>query len=87
MPGGHFFGAAHTMSRFETAFHEPTVFTRQTAGQWQDAGGLDAASRATRVWQQWLDEFEVPPMQADVRAGLDEFLERRIVEGGSPPES
>jgi trimethylamine---corrinoid protein Co-methyltransferase len=87
MPGGHFFGAAHTMSRFETAFHEPTVFTRQTAGQWQDAGGLDAASRATRVWQQWLDEFEVPPMQADVRAGLDEFLERRIAEGGSPPES
>ncbi|MEY4175726.1 MAG: hypothetical protein RI900_2891, partial [Actinomycetota bacterium] len=86
-PGGHFFGTDHTMQRYETAFHEPTLFTRQTIGQWGDAGGHDASVRATAVWQRWLDEFEAPPMDAGVRAELDEFVARRIAEGGSLPAS
>ncbi|MFZ9629219.1 MAG: trimethylamine methyltransferase family protein [Ilumatobacteraceae bacterium] len=86
-PGGHFFGAQHTMTRFETAFHEPSVFTRHNSGQWTDAGGRDASDRATRVWQRWLDEFEAPPMDATTRESLDAFVARRVAEGGSPPES
>lgn len=86
-PGGHFFGTAHTMQRYETAFHEPTVFTRQTLGQWQDAGSVDASARAGDVWRNWLADFEQPPMDGAVRQELDEFVARRIAEGGSPPES
>jgi trimethylamine--corrinoid protein Co-methyltransferase len=63
------------------------VFTRQTIGQWADAGGHDASARATAVWQRWLDEFEAPPMDADARAALDEFVARRVAEGGSHPAS
>ena len=37
-PGGHFFGTDHTLARYEQAFYEPLVFTRQNFGQWTDAG-------------------------------------------------
>ena len=86
-PGGHFFGTAHTMGRFETAFHEPSLFTRQNIGQWTDDGSVDATGRAEVLWRRWLDDHEQPPMEPDTRAALDDFLERRVAEGGSLPES
>jgi trimethylamine--corrinoid protein Co-methyltransferase len=86
-PGGHFFGTQHTLDRFETAFHEPSVFTRQNFGQWTDGGSVDAADRATEVYQRWLREYEQPPMPDDRRAALDDFMARRIAEGGALPES
>jgi trimethylamine--corrinoid protein Co-methyltransferase len=86
-PGGHFFGTSHTLDRFESAFHEPVAFTRQNHGQWTEGGSVDAATRATEVWQRWLTEFEPPPTDADARAALDEFVQRRVVEGGALPES
>ena len=86
-PGGHFFGTAHTLERFETAFHDPLVFTRQNFGQWTDAGAQDAAERAAGVWQQWLRDFEPPALDGDAQAALAEFVERRIAEGGAQPES
>jgi trimethylamine--corrinoid protein Co-methyltransferase len=86
-PGGHFFGTAHTLERFATAFHEPVVFTRQNFGQWTEAGSPDAATRATEVWQRWLAEFEAPAIDTDAAAALEEFVARRIAEGGALPES
>ena len=82
-PGGHFFGTAHTLERFEAAFHEPVAFTRQNFGQWQEHGGTTAAQRANVVWQQWLAEYEVPPMPDERVAELDAFVERRVSEGGA----
>lgn len=86
-PGGHFFGTEHTMARFATAFREPAVFTRQNVGQWLDAGGLDATDRATRTWQEWLDAFEPPPFDESAHRALDDYVARRIAEGGSLPDS
>ena len=86
-PGGHFFGTAHTLERFETAFHEPSVFTRQNFGQWTDSGAHDAGDRATGVWQQWLRDYERPPMAADAYAAVEDFVARRVAEGGAHPES
>jgi trimethylamine--corrinoid protein Co-methyltransferase len=86
-PGGHFFGTAHTLERFETAFHEPAVFTRMNIGQWIEAGSEDAATRANRTWKHWLAEHVDPPIDDAVRAELAEFVARRTAEGGAPPES
>ena len=86
-PGGHFFGTPHTLGRFETAFHEPTVFTRQNFGQWTEEGSIDAGERAHRTWRRWLDEYAPPPFEADAAAELDEFVERRVAAGGAFPES
>jgi trimethylamine--corrinoid protein Co-methyltransferase len=49
-------------------------------------GGADAAARAHRVWQEWLRDFEPPPIDAAIREELDEFVARRTAEGGAPPE-
>ncbi len=86
-PGGHFFGTAHTLARFETAFYEPEVFTRQNFGQWTDAGSTDAGARATGVWQRWLAEYEEPPLDGAVRDAIDDHVARRIAAGGTLPES
>jgi trimethylamine---corrinoid protein Co-methyltransferase len=86
-PGGHFFGTTHTLDRFETAFHEPTVFSRANLGQWIDAGRPDSAERATVVARQWIDAHVDPPFADDRRAELDDFVARRLAEGGALPES
>jgi trimethylamine---corrinoid protein Co-methyltransferase len=86
-PGGHFFGTTHTLDRFETAFHEPTVFSRANLGQWIDAGSPSATDRAAVVARQWIDAHVDPPFADDRRAALDDFVARRLAEGGALPES
>ena len=54
---------------------------------WQGKAEVDAADRATEVYQRWLREYEQPPMPDDRRAALDDFMARRIAEGGALPES
>lgn len=46
-PGGHFFGCAHTMARFSTAFHEPLMSDWRNFGIWTEAGSPDAACPTT----------------------------------------
>lgn len=86
-PGGHFFGTAHTLERFETAFYEPEVFTRQNFGQWTEGGSLDAGTRATQVWRRWLADYEQPPIDDALLTALDEHVARGVAAGGSHPES
>lgn len=85
-PGGHFFGATHTLSRFETAFYQPLVFSRTNFEQWTEEGSLETAQRATAVWQQALIDYEQPPIPAATVAELEEFVARRIGEGGAEPD-
>ena len=84
-PGGHFFAAAHTMERYQTAFYEPLVSDRRNFGQWQEAGSLSATVRANALWKQVLRDFEPPPFDPGRREAIDEFVERRTAEGGAPP--
>jgi len=85
-PGGHFFGEAHTIERFETAFYEPLVATRASYEQWVEEGRHDARTRANTVWKQRLAAYEPPPIDDAVVAELDEFVARREAEGGAPPD-
>ena len=86
-PGGHFFGTAHTMERYETAFYEPLLFSRATYEQWAEDGSPTTDSRATALWQKIVADFEPPPLDDSVRLALDEFVQRRIAEGGAPVDS
>ena len=85
-PGGHFFGSDHTLARYEQAFYEPLVFTRQNFGQWTDAGSTTAAQRARSVAQQTLAAYGPPPIDDAMLAELDDFVGRRIAEGGAAPD-
>lgn len=85
-PGGHFFAAAHTMERYETAFHAPLVADLSNHGAWREAGGLRADERATAIWQQALADF-TPPRACDGAAGrLARWVADRRQAGGMPPE-
>ncbi len=81
--GGHFFGEAHTMARYERAFYQPLLSNWQNYENWQIAGGKDATQRATEVWKRALAEYQQPPMDAAIREALDAYVETRRAEIGS----
>ncbi len=85
-PGGHFFGTEHTLERYEHAFYEPLVFTRQNFGQWTENGSTTATQRANTVKNRTLASFEPPALDDAIAAELDDYMNRRIAEGGAAPD-
>jgi trimethylamine--corrinoid protein Co-methyltransferase len=81
-PGGHFFGAAHTLERYETAFYAPIVSDWRNFESWQLAGSPTAEQHANRIWKQVLESFSPPPLADERTAELTDFVERRRAEGG-----
>jgi trimethylamine--corrinoid protein Co-methyltransferase len=85
-PGGHFFGAQHTLARYSNAFYEPIISDWRNNQQWLAAGSPDALKRANVVYKQALANYEPPPMDAGVREALNAFVDRRVREGGVPTD-
>jgi trimethylamine--corrinoid protein Co-methyltransferase len=81
--GGHFFGAEHTMSRYETAFYRPMLSDWQNHGAWEAAGSRDALQRATSLWQQALRDYEEPALDPAIREELDAYVAHRREEIGT----
>lgn len=75
--GGHFFGEAHTLARYETAFYQPLLSNWQNYENWELAGGLNATQRATQIWQQALASYQQPPLDPAVVEALNEYVARR----------
>ena len=76
-PGNHFFGCAHTLSRYETAFHECEIADTDSYENWRDAGSRDSMMRANAKWKEILRACESPPLDASVDEGLREFMARK----------
>ena len=85
-PGGHFFGTAHTLARYETAFYEPLLSDWRNWETWKQDGAVDATRRAHKVYRQLLQEYEEPAMDPAVREELTGFIDRRKSEGGATAE-
>jgi trimethylamine--corrinoid protein Co-methyltransferase len=85
-PGGHFFGAQHTQSRFRTAFHKPLLSDWRNYESWEEAGSPEAPSKANRIWKALLAAYEPPPMDEARREELQAFVDRRVAEGGVPTD-
>ncbi len=84
-PGNHFFGAPHTLDRYETAFYTPLLSDWRNFETWYDDGAMDATARANRIWKQLIEEYEEPPLDDAIREELADFVGRRRAEGGVPP--
>src|SRR5208282_799626 len=84
-PGGHFFGCAHTMERYRSAFYAPLVSDWRNYGSWHEDGAKTATERASAIWQSTLDRYVAPVRDPAVVEALDAYVERRISEGGAPP--
>jgi trimethylamine--corrinoid protein Co-methyltransferase len=82
-PGGHYFGAAHTLERYEDAFYAPLVSDWRNFETWEEDGARDATTRANRLWKETLARFEPPPMDPAVAEELAAFIARRTEEGGA----
>lgn len=79
-PGNHFFGCAHTMANYETAFWDSDLADNEPFEKWEIAGSTDAATRANGLWKKRLAEFEAPAMDAGIRQGLEEFVAAKKAE-------
>jgi trimethylamine--corrinoid protein Co-methyltransferase len=82
-PGGHFFGAAHTLARYETAFYQPMVSDWRNFETWEESGSLTATQRANGIWKQLLAEYQAPPLDASIAEALDAFVAHRKEAGGA----
>jgi trimethylamine--corrinoid protein Co-methyltransferase len=86
-PSGHFFGCAHTMERYRTAFYAPLVSDWRNFGQWTEAGSRTATERCHDLWRETLARYAAPARDAAVVEALDAYVARRTAEGGAPPVS
>jgi len=85
-PGGHFFGCAHTLARYTSAFYAPLISDWRNFQQWQAAGSPEAQHKANRLWKEALEAYEKPAMDAAIAEELDAFVARRKAEGGAPTD-
>jgi trimethylamine--corrinoid protein Co-methyltransferase len=76
-PGGHYFGTAHTMERYDSAFYSPVVSDWTNFENWKEAGGLDSAQRANAIWKQAVNDYEQPPLDPAIVEELEDYVERR----------
>jgi trimethylamine--corrinoid protein Co-methyltransferase len=86
-PSGHFFGCAHTMERYRSAFYAPLVSDWRNFGQWTEAGAHTATERATQVCAETLARYAPPARDPAVIEALDAYVARRTEAGGAPPVS
>ncbi len=83
LPGGHFFGSEHTMSRYRDAFYPPFLSDWSNHEAWEAAGSQRAEDRATSVWQQMLEGFQPPNLPQDRIEALEDYVSRRKEEIGT----
>ena len=76
-PGNHFFGCAHTMRHYETAFWDSDLSDNEPFEKWEAAGSTDAATRANAQWKKRLAEFEAPSLDEGLRDGLQDFIDAK----------
>jgi trimethylamine--corrinoid protein Co-methyltransferase len=82
-PAGHFFGAAHTLARYETAFYTPLLSDWRNFKSWEEAGSPDALKRANALWKRLLQEYTQPPLDPAIDEALAAYVRRR--KEGEPP--
>ncbi len=75
--GGHFFGAAHTLERYQDAFYQPILSDWRNFETWRDDGGRTALDRANSIWKQLLREYEKPPIDPAIEEQLQAFMAKR----------
>ena len=81
-PGGHFLGAAHTMSRYRTATHTPLLSDWRAYEFWESDGAKDTAVRATAKWKELIESYAPPTLPAGTADALMDHVARRKREIG-----
>ena len=76
-PGGHFFGTAHTLARYENAFYDPILSDWRNFESWREDGSRTATERANIIWKRLLRDYEKPGIDPAVEEELQSYVDRR----------
>jgi len=76
-PGKHFFGCAHTMANYETAFWDSEVADNASFEQWRDEGAKDAPTRAAARCKRLLADYQPPRLDPGVNEALRAYVARK----------
>jgi len=76
-PGGHHLNTSHTAARCRTEFYTATLTDRRNYESWLSSAAEDAAQRAHRLWQEWLAQYQPPPLDPAIDDALQSYVKRR----------
>lgn len=76
-PGGHFFGAQHTLAHFDHAFYEPMLSDWRNFETWSETGAKTGTERAHIIWKELLRNYEAPPLEPDRLEALEAYVAKR----------
>ena len=75
--GGHFFGTAHTLANYTTAFYEPLVSDWSNFETWAENGEKTAYQRANEVYRKYLKDYEEPENDPQMKISLEQYVVER----------
>lgn len=76
-PGRHFFGSAHTLANYETAFYDYELADNNSFEQWYADGSQDQMTRANRRWKTLLAEYKSPPVDPAKDEQLQDYVKQK----------
>ena len=76
-PGGHFFGTAHTLERYENAFYQPILSDWRNFEAWQEDGAKNATQRANEIWKTLLRDYQKPFIDPAIEEELQAYMIKR----------
>ena len=76
-PGKNFLSTANTLRHYATANFEPDIPEPGAYEAWVEGGGPTLEQRAHLRWKRILEEYKPPPMDADARGALDDYVAGR----------
>lgn len=76
-PGSHYLGCNHTQNNFETAFYRSNITDNNSFEQWEIEGKLRLEERANKVARSWIENHVAPPMDPDIKAKLEAFVQAK----------
>ncbi len=84
--GGHFFGCAHTMERYRSAFYAPLGFRlAQFRAMGRRTAPRPRRSAPPASGKAPCGDYVAPPRDPAVVEAMDSYVARRKAEGGAPP--
>ncbi|MBC3798521.1 glycine betaine--corrinoid protein methyltransferase [Acetobacterium tundrae] len=75
-PGGHFLTQKHTRKNFKEEFFMPALSNRGAFDTWHDEK-IEINQAAEKKWQKVLENYKAPELDANVKAKIEQFIEKR----------
>jgi trimethylamine--corrinoid protein Co-methyltransferase len=75
--GSNFLGVAHTLRNFRTANYRAELADTNSFEQWSEDGSKDMQQRAYQRWNQLLNEYQAPAIDAAIDEALLDYMARR----------